>query len=274
VSIIDGHPVTSDNALIETHEISPDGRWIAYDANYRGNHDIYKKPLDGGSPMPITNSPFHEFQPRWSPDGTEIAFYGVIGMDERAVMVVSANGGSPVRIASGPGEVQNPAWSPSGLDLAFTANRTGRREVWLASREATEGPWGDAIQLTDFGCWPSDWTPDGNGVLCRNLAEMVVVSREGHALWRYDCLTAGIRVSSRPQFSRDGSTIYAYGIHEDGSEGIWAIPAQGGEPNLTVAFDDDEIGGVMWFSVGPDNLYVTVQEAESDIWVMDVEVER
>jgi hypothetical protein len=28
------------------------------------------------------------------------------------------------------------------------------------------------------------------------------------------------------------------------------------------------------FSVGPDHLYVTVAEHESDIWVMDVEVER
>jgi hypothetical protein len=29
-----------------------------------------------------------------------------------------------------------------------------------------------------------------------------------------------------------------------------------------------------WISEGPDRLYVTVPEHESDIWVMDLEVER
>ncbi len=40
------------------------------------------------------------------------------------------------------------------------------------------------------------------------------------------------------------------------------------------AFDDDKIVDMPKFSVGYDFLYVTVQEAESDIWVIDVEVGR
>jgi hypothetical protein len=47
-----------------------------------------------------------------------------------------------------------------------------------------------------------------------------------------------------------------------------------GEPNLFVEFDDDQISGTFWFSFGPDHLYVTIAEHESDIWVMDVDVER
>jgi hypothetical protein len=57
-----------------------------------------------------------------------------------------------------------------------------------------------------------------------------------------------------------------------GSEGIWAIPLHGGEPSLLV--QNAELQAPVWFSVGPDQLYVTVHEHESDIWVMDVEVER
>jgi hypothetical protein len=80
--------------------------------------------------------------------------------------------------------------------------------------------------------------------------------------------------SIHQKFSRDGSTIYAWARHEDGTEGIWAIPAQGGEPSLVVAYDDVEIAAERWLSVGPDRLYLTVIQTDVDIWVADVEVER
>jgi Tol biopolymer transport system component/tRNA A-37 threonylcarbamoyl transferase component Bud32 len=270
ISIADGQPVTSDNAVIEEHDISPDGRWIAYNQNLRGDMDIYKRLLEGGSPMPITNTPSDEFQPRWSPEGTEIAFYGNVGTGESAVMVVGADGGTPVLIASGQ-STWYPEWSPSGLEIAFYSRQTGRAEVWLASRDGVGGSWGDATQLTDFGCSPDDWAPDGSGVLCRAGRELVLVSREGEVLWRHDLSRVRLRGLNDARFSRDGSTIYVYGTHEDGSEGIWAIPPQGGEPLLMVAFDDPEIRGLDFLSVGPDHLYVTVGQYEVDIWVMDLE---
>jgi len=50
--------------------------------------------------------------------------------------------------------------------------------------------------------------------------------------------------------------------------GIWAISLYGGAPRLIVAFDDPALvnfAGIM--SVGPDRLYLTISEYESDIWV-------
>jgi serine/threonine-protein kinase len=273
VSIADGHHVTSENALIESHDISPDGRWLAYSSDLRGNLSIYKRPIGGGNPTPIANSPMSEFEPRWSPDGTEIAFHEQVG-GEVAVMVVPAEGGPPFQVASAP-ITWLPLWSPSGLELAFRSNRTGQFEAWVVSREAIGGPWSEATQITDFGCQPSDWAPDGSGVLCQADGEIVLASREGEILWRYDPSTAGLELQTVYQkLSRDGSTIYASARHEDGTEGIWAIPVQGGEPSLTVAYDDAEVAAQIWLSVGPDRLYVSVQQTEADIWVADVEVER
>ena len=36
---------------------------------------------------------------------------------------------------------------------------------------------------------------------------------------------------------------------------------------LAVAFDDPAVAGSWWLSVGPDRLYLTVSEYDSDIWV-------
>ena len=55
---------------------------------------------------------------------------------------------------------------------------------------------------------------------------------------------------------------------------MWAVPVQGGEPSLVVESAELWSPTLHMFSIGPDRLYVTVSEHESDIWVMDVEVER
>jgi hypothetical protein len=36
---------------------------------------------------------------------------------------------------------------------------------------------------------------------------------------------------------------------------------------LAVAFDDPALQGTLWLSVGPERLYLSVAELESDIWV-------
>ncbi len=48
------------------------------------------------------------------------------------------------------------------------------------------------------------------------------------------------------------------------------MPAAGGAPRLVVAFDDPALVAFGVLSVGPDRLYLTVSEYESDIWVANL----
>ncbi len=275
ISIRDAVPVTTGNQIIENHGLSPDGQWIVYDGTRRGNADLYKMPLEGGDPQLIVNLPDDAFSPDWSPDGTEIAFYGNAIGGTAHVWVVSADGGVPTQLTDFPGTFsQSPRWSPDGLQIAFMSrgpDATGPYEVWLLSRDGVGAPWSEPVQLTDFGCsWPT-WAPDGQSLVCDAGVDIARVSGDGTVLSRYEFSGVGLPMTARPQFSPDGSWIYFLAVEEDGSQGVWRISPNGGDAVKVVAFDDPSRIVLSALSVAPARLYLTLAEYESDIWVMDLE---
>jgi len=279
VSISDAVPVTEGNQVIETHSLSPDGEWIVFDSDVRGEFGIYKMPLEGGPPQLVTDITGGAFQPDWSPDGAEIVFYSpVAGSTE--IFVVSADGGTPEQLTDNPGYDNRPEWSPDGLAVAFNSqgpDGVGLLDVWLVSRDRVGMPWSDPVQLIDTGCNEPSWAPDGASLVCYMVGGegWARVSGDGEVLSRYDPSTAELEWRGwNLQFSPDGSRIYFFAAHEDGSEGVWWIPANGGDPTKVVAFDDPSRSvpvDLRVLTVGPENLYLTIAEYESDIWVMDLE---
>ena len=56
-------------------DFSPDGKRIVY-ASYLGGqwHQLWVMPSEGGDAFPVSYGDFDNTNPRWSPDGTRIAF--------------------------------------------------------------------------------------------------------------------------------------------------------------------------------------------------------
>jgi eukaryotic-like serine/threonine-protein kinase len=260
VSIRDGRAVTSGTQIVETHEVSPDGQWLVYTSDLVGTSDLYKKRLEGGDPIPLVTTPDQEYNPRWSPDGKEILF------DNGAnLWLVSSEGGPVTRLAEG----REPRWSPDGRQIVYIA---GEFRPWLLSRADPGAPWGQPVPLADYFCWIMDWAPDGS-ILCRtgNVSVFALLSPSGGLLQRIDLSGPGLG-GSNPVYSDDGKTLYGEGRH-DGHSGVWAVRLAGGKPLQIVAFDDSSLeartyGGAIEVSHG--QLYMTVADYQSDIWVMDL----
>ena len=269
LSIKDAQPVTTGNQVIETHDLSPDGRFITFDGSRLGNADIYRMPVEGGTAQLIADLPGDAFSPVWSPNGTEIVFEGATPGTRSGLFVVPANGGDPRLIVDFPGFDSNSAWSPDGLHIAFHSRGPQENDplrIWTVSRERVGDAWGDPVRLTDFRCIFPDWAPDGESLVCGAGSELVIVSKTGEIVTRFDPQMG----SRRPRFSPDGSEVYFLVFGP--APGVWSLPVTGGEATQLVAFDDPSLSVLPFaFTVSADHFYLTISEYESDIYVMDLD---
>jgi len=273
ISITEAEPLTSGNQIIESHGLSPDESWIAYDANLQGNQGIYKMPIEGGDPIPLAMGAEDFFEPKWSPDGTEVLAY----TGGSALVVISADGSNREQMMADDGEWDAfPTWSPNGLEIAFWSGRGGSPGIWITSRDSVGGEWGEPVQLThDLRCLGPTWDPSGAGIACVGFpgSNINLVTRGGDVRTILTGSDIGLSVDGiSAVFSPHGSIVYFLAIDQNLTQGVWSIPATGGEPRLVVTVDDPSLlvfrTGI---SVGADKLYLSIAEYESDIWVMDLE---
>ncbi len=120
---------------------SPDGRRIAFVSDRSGkafdesnNSDIWVVSADGGEPMRISDHDEADEGPRWSPDGTRIAFVGEVHeRDHPKIWIASPQGGPSRSLVPDldiiPEDLQ---WSADGRALFFSANVRGEDRIYRA----------------------------------------------------------------------------------------------------------------------------------------------
>src|SRR5580704_17664352 len=110
-------------------QLSPDGsRAVFVQTTVNAKRDGYDTALyllDTAQPMAaprrLTNGP-HDGQPRWSPDGTQIAFTRAVEKDSKPqpaqIYLLSLSGGEPVQVSALEKGAGSPQWAPNGTCIA------------------------------------------------------------------------------------------------------------------------------------------------------------
>lgn len=159
-------------------DYSPKGNLIAFQAYKGGTFHIWTANPDGTNLRQITTGHGDDREPRFSPDGTKIAF-----SSDRAfqgsydIWVVELASGKLDRRTSSPDDEYEPAWSPDGSEIAFVsgvgANATKVQAINSSGAIRTIASAPPETHLNS----PS-WAPDGKRVawiaFSRNVSRLVL----------------------------------------------------------------------------------------------------
>jgi Tol biopolymer transport system component len=271
-SISEAKAVTEGTQAIEGISVSPDGRWLVFDSNRRGNFDIYRLALPDGQPEQLTDHPANDFVRSWSPDGEEIAFYS-FRHGTRDLFVMRADGSYETRLTDDPAQERGPDWSPDGNSLAFHSDKTGNTEIWVMTREDRSSSWGEPQQLTSGGGFNPRWSPDGQWIAYLSAGTLRLISPEGgsHLALAEGGTTILDPDPVFPEWSADSRTVYFKATDAQGMASFWSVPLSGGVPRLLVRFDDPMRPSLRpEFTTDGERFFFTIGTQESDIWVMDL----
>lgn len=113
---------------------SPGGEFVAFSALAGGFSDLYVYDLEGDVLRRVTNDPYADLHPAWSPDGRSLAFvtdrfstdlnrlaYG----NYRLALLDPATRAIEPLVSFPNAKNMNPQWSPDGRSLYFLSDRNG-----------------------------------------------------------------------------------------------------------------------------------------------------
>lgn len=142
--------------------------------------DIFVMNDDGSRRRRLTqNTTTFDSYPRWSPDGTKIAFTRYMDKTKSQtsgeLFLMNADGTDLQRLTHNNVSDIIPSWSPDGTQIAFTSSRSGHWEVYIMD-VATRG----VTQITSRGRdGPSaspDWSPDGTQIVFERFLKIPGIS--------------------------------------------------------------------------------------------------
>ncbi|HEY8518742.1 MAG TPA: hypothetical protein VIN61_01580 [Gammaproteobacteria bacterium] len=203
--------------------LSPDGRWVVFTSERRGQPDLYALDLQGGGEARLLiDSAAMEDQAAFSPDGTTLAFVSTASGNAEIYTIPfmptsTATLDAATNLTRDPGGDFRPDFSPDGARIAFSSDR----------------------DTPAYGHPIFSFTRQREG-------ELYVMDRDGANLTR---LTESADWDGSPEWAPDGRTIYFYSARprelpgppqspiagQEGGFRIWRIAADGSSPEPVTA---------------------------------------
>jgi dipeptidyl aminopeptidase/acylaminoacyl peptidase len=276
-------PEITTMPLISSPIISPDGKRIVYvvsraDMERKAyDADLWVVGVDGSNDIQLTRSNSASNHPRWSPDGSKIAFLSDRDGGRNSIWIMSAGSGEAERLTNEKGMISDFEFAPDGKTIAFTMRDPANdkedvrvvgadprpSQIYLLDADSRE-----VSQLTrgKESFTNLSWSPDGSQIAAQREpaakiedpqnSDIALVSRSG--VVRMLVTLAGS--DRNPVFSPDGKSIafLSTGGVSDWlrEEPINVLPVSGGTPRLIAPQYNrtpDQVrwdGQTVWFS-GP-----------------------
>ena len=250
--------VIQGSRVVRSGDVSPDGQWVVFDTS-APQEDLFVVRADGSGLRQLTDDPFRDRIPRWSPDGRRILFYSDRGGKYEA-WSLPVEGGAAKQLTNVPGKrLFDPVWSPDSRRLICSLEFRGPYVIDLANAAAPPRLLLPLEEAEDFAV--SSWSPDGRRLAGFDRASRIVlfsfatgrrevlpekgedvawlpdgrslVYLRGGAVWSLDLATrresAVLAPPAGSAFTRlgaapDGRSLYLVRVSEEGDIGLLTLP--------------------------------------------------
>jgi eukaryotic-like serine/threonine-protein kinase len=247
-------------------DFSRDGKWIAYVSYPEGT--LWRSRADGSERAQLTFPPVSAFLPRWSPDGTEIAYINGQAGQPWKIFLISAQGGTPEPMLSEKEYQADAHWFPDGKRMIF-----GRTPFIPGSSAKV------AIQVLDLSSKQVSIFPGSENLYGPRLSpdgkHLAAVTSDNKKLLIFDFQTqkwtdwvSEPGLINMAIWSRDGRYIY----YANPSKAPGYRRVKVGQTRSELIVDLKDLRG-LWSGVTPDGDILLLRDVSVDeIYALDLEL--
>lgn len=247
---------------------------LAFVANVDGNWDLFTVDESGSRLARLTQTPYDEKDPAWSPDRQQIVFLTSDG--QLNVIRVASSDVSKVTAGSNGLRKYSPVFSPDRKNITYAQSRSGANDDSdLMDFEIESGV--DKIVLDQHAIqmWPS-YSPDGKMLIYANLHCNESCGRFIQELWVHSLagrwakqLLLTNSFCKQAIYSPDGKSIAFSSDMRDNFD-IWTLSLDDMQLQQ-LTFDSGMDESPAWSPDGSKIAFVSNRSGTSEIWVKDIE---
>ena len=239
---------------------SKDGQFVAYVSFPEGV--LWKADREGNHRIQLSDPAIVPVLPRWSPDGTQIAFTDLTSGDHPQIYTVSTNGSSPRRLLpDDSGSESDPNWSADGQKIVYSSGTGGNpksdlRILEITNRQISAVP-------GSVGMFSPRWSPDGRSIaaISSDLMALMVFDMASQRWSKYPQKN-GV---SFPEWSGDSQSVYFLHYVID-SPGVFRLHVKSGEveriSDVKGLHTTGTVGG--WLGLDPTDSPILLRDVGAD----------
>lgn len=256
--------------------VSRDGL-VVFQSNRLGGSKLFVAKLDGTGLRQLTTGRSEDATPKWSFDGSRIAYASRGSDGNEDVWIVNADGSGARNLTNHPAGDSHPSWSPDGGRIVYCSTRGDGEndDLYVINVDGT-----GLKRLTDNGlAWDTfpSFSPDGKQILFRRLlrerrpegtlinSEILVMNADGSDVRN---LSKSAYFDGWPAWSPDGARI-AFSSNREDSYQVFVMNADGSEP-VRVAASPYTSVRPQWLPDGSGLIFNRERDGHIELWQVRV----